>query len=755
MIKTITRSKVRYKIDKNGQQKWLCGGMATLALGLSGLVYAQEPAQSSAEDVLAKMTPQLVSSISHKAKLDASQQLTPQIVTVASRVSLSASLSNQSSGSLNGQFLNKRKKVIRKDGASFIKVHFNKFDIPEGSYVEVRSADGSQVHTYSNGDSALRTKNAESNDDGVNRFSALSIIGDTAIIEYFPGTSGTTPGGNKQYRIDIDHIMQGFPEEEIELMMQANTWDNIDPHSTCGVNERRDVQCWASTHPTEFERTRPVARLLINGSGLCTAWRVGSDNHMFTNNHCVESQSELSNTEVWFNYQRTSCGGGSNEPTTIVTGETLLATDYTLDYTLFSVNNFSNIQSFGHFGLDVRDAVDQERIYIPQHGSGNPKELSIESDQNTGGVCRVDEVLANGRGTNTDIGYMCDTIGGSSGSPVLAASSNNVIALHHFGGCTNQGVRIKNIWPQVSSYFGGVIPDGDNNPPTGEPTAGFSYSTNELTVSFTDQSSDSDGNITARSWNFGDGSSSTSTNPTHTYASAGSYDVTLTVTDNDGNTDSTMQTVQVSDATQGELTKGVPVTGLSGSQGDEVNFWIDVPANASGLTFDISGGSGDADLYVRYGAEPTTSTYDCRPYKNGNSENCTFNAPQAGRYHVMIRAYSAYSGVSLVANYSDVVAGDSFEDTNVSAAKGEWKHYTLEVAAGATSLDAVITGGSGDADLYVRFGSQPTTGSYDCRPYKWGNEETCNVANPQEGTWYVSVRAYNAYSGLTIRGEVQ
>ena len=29
----------------------------------------------------------------------------------------------------------------------------------------------------------------------------------------------------------------------------------------------------------------------------------------------------------------------------------------------------------------------------------------------------------------------------------------------------------------------------------------------------------------------------------------------------------------------------------------------------------MSGGTGDADLYVRAGSKPTTSTYDCRPYK--------------------------------------------------------------------------------------------------------------------------------------------
>ena len=276
-----------------------------------------------------------------------------------------------------------------------------------------------------------------------------------------------------------------------------------------------------------------------------------------------------------------------------------------------------------------------------------------------------------------------------------------------------------------------------------------------MTVSFTDQSTDADGSIVSRNWNFGDGNSSTATNPTHTYASSGSYNVTLTVTDNDGLTDSTSQSIQVSDSVQGQLTKGVPETNLIGSQGDTAQYWIDVPANSSNLTFDISGGSGDADLYVRFGAEPTTSTYDCRPYRSGNTENCSFATPQEGRYYVMIRAYSAYSGVQLVADYSESTGGASFEETNVSASQGQWQHYTLEVPAGSSTLTAVITGGTGDADLYVRAGQQPTTSNYECRPYRWGNEETCTINNPQAGTWYVSVRAYSTFSGLTVRGEAQ
>lgn len=101
-----------------------------------------------------------------------------------------------------------------------------------------------------------------------------------------------------------------------------------------------------------------------------------------------------------------------------------------------------------------------------------------------------------------------------------------------------------------------------------------------------------------------------------------------------------------------DLENGVPVTGLAGSAGSETVFTLAVPAGASNLNIAISGGSGDADLYVRYGSEPTTGTYDCRPYLNGNNEACPISSPQAGTYYVKLIGYTSYSGVTLVASYT-------------------------------------------------------------------------------------------------------
>ncbi len=77
---------------------------------------------------------------------------------------------------------------------------------------------------------------------------------------------------------------------------------------------------------------------------------------------------------------------------------------------------------------------------------------------------------------------------------------------------------------------------------SGPPMADFTYSINHLVVTFSDQSSDLGGEISAWQWDFGDNSTSSEKNPTHEYQKEETYTVSLTVIDDDGNNDTISKT---------------------------------------------------------------------------------------------------------------------------------------------------------------------------------------------------------------------
>ena len=95
-----------------------------------------------------------------------------------------------------------------------------------------------------------------------------------------------------------------------------------------------------------------------------------------------------------------------------------------------------------------------------------------------------------------------------------------------------------NNWSVTFSALGDVAPAA--------PIAGFTYEANYLSVAFTDDSSDVNGDIVSWAWNFGDDATSTEQNPSHNFADTGSYEVSLTVTDSEGNTDTKAMNVSVS-----------------------------------------------------------------------------------------------------------------------------------------------------------------------------------------------------------------
>jgi len=182
--------------------------------------------------------------------------------------------------------------------------------------------------------------------------------------------------------------------------------------------------------------------------------------------------------------------------------------------------------------------------------------------------------------------------------------------------------------------------------------------------------------------------------------------------------------------------------------------------NVSGTFRAEMTGTGDADLYVREGAQPTTSSWDQRPYTNGSNETVAIEGE--GSYYVSVRGYTA-STYSLVITYTTATSGDlpgggdtggdtgggdttppqpTHLNESGNVAQGQWARFTLEVTAGR--VVTVRTTAPKDVDLYLRAGSAPTLDDYDQRAWTYSGNETLTFTAAAAGTLHIGVMGYEA-----------
>jgi hypothetical protein len=314
-------------------------------------------------------------------------------------------------------------------GASYVKLHFSRMMLGPGDYLTIGDRDGTESHRYDAAPfggvlSGLSADNW-----------AMSITGDTAVLELHRAAGPV--GALGRLGVTVDRVARGFTRKEQEAAGAGRTGRE---ESICGGDQSADAVCYKSSDPVAYTRSRAIARLLINGTELCTGWRVGPKNRMITNNHCFATSADAYQTEVWFNYQCARCGGYGTVRPTKVWGDRVLATNRTYDYTVFTLEKFSEVEKFGFLALDTRRPDRNEELYIPQHPGGEPARIA-GSRGDRAGTCAVADRAYDGYAVDSDVSYYCDTQGGSSGSPVLSRATNKVVALHHFGGCPNSGVR--------------------------------------------------------------------------------------------------------------------------------------------------------------------------------------------------------------------------------------------------------------------------------------------------------------------------
>jgi pseudomonalisin/xanthomonalisin len=193
----------------------------------------------------------------------------------------------------------------------------------------------------------------------------------------------------------------------------------------------------------------------------------------------------------------------------------------------------------------------------------------------------------------------------------------------------------------------------------------------------------------------------------------------------------------------------------------------------NGATEQIGGTSLAAPLFTGFWARVQSMNNNSLPFPSSNLYARA--AANPGMFHDVVSGknggYSAKAGWDYasgygslnVANFASVMAGsggttppasnaltNNVAATGISVAAGGSKVYTFAVPSGATSLTFKTSGGSGDADLYVKLGSQPTTSSYLQKSDGSTTTETISIASPAAGTYYVLVYGYKASSGVSL-----
>jgi|GEM_PF-4855587 len=159
----------------------------------------------------------------------------------------------------------------------------------------------------------------------------------------------------------------------------------------------------------------------------------------------------------------------------------------------------------------------------------------------------------------------------------------------------------------------------------------------------------------------------------------------------------------------------------------------------------VLSGTGDADLYLRRGAQPTLSAYHCRPYKNGSDEACA--AVGTGRIYLAVHGYASSSTYQLQITFTPARPASApppqtFQHLTVSSqvAADEMKVFQLPMPAGKTVV--VRTTAAADVDLYLRPDVPPTTEAYQQRGYTASGNETLTLTSSLACVLQIGVHGY-------------
>lgn len=198
---------------------------------------------------------------------------------------------------------------------------------------------------------------------------------------------------------------------------------------------------------------------------------------------------------------------------------------------------------------------------------------------------------------------------------------------------------------------------------------------------------------------------------------------------------------------------------VSGRAGDLRRYKIELPKdmNFSSFKITLSGGSGDADLFVRQNSQPNPTLFDAKSERQGNNELIEILSPSSGMYYIAVRGFTDFNDATLEVRYnlaSDNALSTTLFSEKITLARSKTKMVKLEVAPGAKKLIVSALGGTGDIDLYMKAKDPASTTNHDYKSIKFGNQDEIIILNPL-GDYYLLISAFQASQNVQVKAVLE
>ena len=194
---------------------------------------------------------------------------------------------------------------------------------------------------------------------------------------------------------------------------------------------------------------------------------------------------------------------------------------------------------------------------------------------------------------------------------------------------------------------------------------------------------------------------------------------------------------------------------ISGATNSVGYAFVDVPSGVPVLQITLRGGLGDADLFT---IDPDGNF--AFSGRDGNNETLSFANPKAGQWQVEVAGFVDYSAVSLTpALVTPTPLSANAVVKNLGGVTGSETLYRVTIPPGTASFQVSTGGGTGDVDLYLKFGSPAlcqtdssvsTPCAVDKFSEQFGNLESITVTSPAPGDYYIDLSAFEGFNRVTL-----